>query len=150
MRFFPSIPCQIQLLALFLDNFIGYLQLWIALCIGTNSSAWLGTAALVTNMRNFPLSRGTVAGLIKGYVAVSAAVYTETFNGMLGNSATNLLLLLALGIPTACIVVMYFVRPCTPSLEEDNSTEHSHFMYTQISSVVLGVYLLVAKYLVIL
>jgi len=147
MRFFPSIPCQIQLLALFLDNFIGYLQLWIALCIGTNSSAWLGTAALVTNMRNFPLSRGTVAGLIKGYVAVSAAVYTETFNGMLGNSATNLLLLLALGIPTACIVVMYFVRPCTPSLEEDNSTEHSHFMYTQISSVVLGVYLLVATIL---
>ncbi|KAG2573159.1 protein NUCLEAR FUSION DEFECTIVE 4-like [Panicum virgatum] len=124
-----------------------YWVLWIALCIGTNSSAWLGTAALVTNMRNFPLSRGTVAGLIKGYVAVSAAVYTETFNGMLGNSATNLLLLLALGIPTACIVVMYFVRPCTPSLEEDNSTEHSHFMYTQISSVVLGIYLMVATIL---
>lgn len=98
-------------------------------------------------MRNFPLSRGTVAGLIKGYVAVSAAVYTETFNGMLGNSPTNLLLLLALGIPTACIVVMYFVRPCTPSLDEDNSTEHSHFMYTQISSVVLGVYLMVATIL---
>nr|CAB3487549.1 unnamed protein product [Digitaria exilis] len=124
-----------------------YWVLWIALCIGTNSSAWLGTAALVTNMRNFPLSRGTVAGLIKGYVAVSAAVYTETFNGMLGNSPTNLLLLLALGIPTACIVVMYFVRPCTPSLDEDNSTEHSHFMYTQISSVVLGVYLMVATIL---
>uniref|UniRef100_A0A804MDW8 Nodulin-like domain-containing protein n=1 Tax=Zea mays TaxID=4577 RepID=A0A804MDW8_MAIZE len=124
-----------------------YWVLWIALCIGTNSSAWLGTAALVTNMRNFPLSRGTVAGLIKGYVAVSAAVYTETFNGMLGNSPTNLLMLLALGIPTACIVVMYFVRPCTPSLDEDNSTEHSHFMYTQISSVVLGIYLMVATIL---
>ncbi|PNT61404.1 hypothetical protein BRADI_5g14850v3 [Brachypodium distachyon] len=122
-------------------------QLWIALCIGTNSSAWLGTAALVTNMRNFPLSRGTVAGLIKGYVAVSAAVYTETFNGMLQNSPANLLLLLALGIPTACIVVMYFVRPCTPSLDEDNATEHSHFVFTQISSVVLGVYLMVATIL---
>jgi hypothetical protein len=117
------------------------------LCIGTNSSAWLGTASLVTNMRNFPLSRGTVAGLIKGYVAVSAAVYTEAFNGMLGNSPTNLLLLLALGIPTACILVMYFVRPCTPSLDEDNTTEHGHFMYTQISSVVLGVYLMVATIL---
>ncbi|KAL6903657.1 hypothetical protein ACP4OV_004470 [Aristida adscensionis] len=130
--------------ALFLDDSP---KLWIALCIGTNSSAWLGTAALVTNMRNFPLSRGTVAGLIKGYVAVSAAVYTETFNGMLGNSATNLLLLLALGIPTACILVMYFVRPCTPSLDEDNATEHSHFVYTQVSSVVLGAYLMVATIL---
>ncbi|KAM0853772.1 hypothetical protein ACQ4PT_050845 [Festuca glaucescens] len=124
-----------------------YWVLWIALCIGTNSSAWLGTAALVTNMRNFPLSRGTVAGLIKGYVAVSAAVYTEAFNGMLNNSPTNLLLLLALGIPIACVLVMYFVRPCTPSLDEDNSTEHSHFVFTQISSVVLGAYLMVATIL---
>uniref|UniRef100_A0A0D9W6U4 Uncharacterized protein n=1 Tax=Leersia perrieri TaxID=77586 RepID=A0A0D9W6U4_9ORYZ len=124
-----------------------YWVLCIALCIGTNSSAWLGTAALVTNMRNFPLSRGTVAGLIKGYVAVSAAVYTETFNGMLQNSPTNLLLLLALGIPTACVLVMYFVRPCTPSLDEDNAAEHSHFMFTQISSVVLGIYLMVATIL---
>ncbi|XP_015692376.2 protein NUCLEAR FUSION DEFECTIVE 4-like [Oryza brachyantha] len=124
-----------------------YWVLCIALCIGTNSSAWLGTAALVTNMRNFPLSRGTVAGLIKGYVAVSAAVYTETFNGMLQNSPTNLLLLLALGIPTACVLVMYFVRPCTPSLDEDNAAEHSHFIFTQISSVVLGVYLMVATIL---
>ncbi|KAG8082581.1 hypothetical protein GUJ93_ZPchr0014g47286 [Zizania palustris] len=98
-------------------------------------------------MRNFPLSRGTVAGLIKGYVAVSAVVYTETFNGVLQNSPTNLLLLLALGIPTACILVMYFVRPCTPSLDEDNAAEHSHFMFTQISSVVLGVYLMVATIL---
>ncbi|GFS35772.1 major facilitator superfamily protein [Actinidia rufa] len=38
-------------------------QLWLALCVATNSSAWLGTAVLVTNMRNFPLSRGTVVGL---------------------------------------------------------------------------------------
>jgi hypothetical protein len=59
----------------------------------------LSTAALVTNMRHFPLSRGTVAGLIKGYVAVSAAVYTETFNGMLGNSPINLLLLPWFGDP---------------------------------------------------
>ena len=142
--------CCIQNFSIFsytLNIFSLLLQLWIALCIGTNSSAWLGTAALVTNMRNFPLSRGTVAGLIKGYVAVSAAVYTETFNGVLNNSPTNLLLLLALGIPIACVLVMYFVRPCTPSLDEDNATEHSHFVFTQVSSVVLGVYLMVATVL---
>ncbi|KAF0893081.1 hypothetical protein E2562_021334 [Oryza meyeriana var. granulata] len=55
-----------------------YWVLCIALCIGTNSSAWLGTAALVTNMRNFPLSRGTVAGLIKGYVALFSLVISMT------------------------------------------------------------------------
>ncbi|KAG5113214.1 hypothetical protein JHK82_036483 [Glycine max] len=41
------------------------LQLWFALAVGTNSCAWLSTAILVTNMRNFPVSRGTVAGILK-------------------------------------------------------------------------------------
>ncbi|XP_031385854.1 protein NUCLEAR FUSION DEFECTIVE 4 isoform X2 [Punica granatum] len=57
-----------------------YWLLWIALCVATNSSAWYGTAVLVTNMRNFPLSRGTVAGLLKGYIGISAAVYTAIYN----------------------------------------------------------------------
>ncbi|KAI4381988.1 hypothetical protein MLD38_008002 [Melastoma candidum] len=38
-----------------------YWLLFLALCVGTHSCAWFGTAVLVTNMRNFPLSRGTVA-----------------------------------------------------------------------------------------
>ncbi|KAJ1426660.1 Nodulin-like [Sesbania bispinosa] len=42
-----------------------YVLLWLALCVATNSSAWFGTAVLVTNMRNFPLSRGTISGILK-------------------------------------------------------------------------------------
>ncbi|XP_008775757.2 protein NUCLEAR FUSION DEFECTIVE 4-like [Phoenix dactylifera] len=114
--------------------------LWIALCIATNSSAWLGTGVLVTNMRNFPLSRGPVAGILKGYIGLSAAVYTEIYIGLLRDSSTKLLLFLTLGIPGICLAMMYFVRPCTPSLEEDSS-EHGHFLFTQISSILLGLYL---------
>ncbi|RWW59446.1 hypothetical protein BHE74_00033616 [Ensete ventricosum] len=118
-----------------------YWLLWIALCIATNSSAWFGTGVLVTNMRNFPLSRGTVAGILKGYVGLSAAVYTGLYTGVLHNSSTKLLLFLTLGLPIISLAMMYFVRPCTPSLEEDR-LEHGHFMFTQISSVFLGLYLL--------
>ncbi|KAJ0984794.1 hypothetical protein J5N97_003150 [Dioscorea zingiberensis] len=118
-----------------------YWLLWIALCIATNSCAWLGTGVLVTNMRNFPLSRGTVAGILKGYGGLSAAVYTEIYTGVLRNSPMKLLLFLTLGIPTICVAMMYFVRPCTPSLEDDAS-EHGHFLFTQIASVALGLYLL--------
>ncbi|KAL2465597.1 Major facilitator superfamily protein [Abeliophyllum distichum] len=118
-----------------------YWLLWVSLCIATNSSAWFSTAVLVTNMRNFPLSRGTVAGIIKGYAGLSAAVYTEIYSVLLRNSSTKLLLFLALGIPTLCLVMMYFVRPCTPA-SGDDSSEQSHFLFTQAASIVLGIYVL--------
>ncbi|KAL3528919.1 hypothetical protein ACH5RR_008241 [Cinchona calisaya] len=118
-----------------------YWVLFLALCIATHSSAWLGTAVLVTNMRNFPVSRGTVAGILKGYVGLSAAVLTEVYTMVLNDSASKLLLFLALGIPLICLAMMYFVRPCTPASEEDSS-ERAHFLFTQVASLLLAIYLL--------
>lgn len=115
-------------------------QLWITHCIATNSNAWFGTAVLVTNMRNFPLSRGTVAGILKGYVGLSAAVYTVIYSMVLKKSALNLLLFLAIGIPILCLALMYFVRPCTPASSEDPS-ERAHFLFTQAACVLLAVFL---------
>ncbi|KAK9100517.1 hypothetical protein Scep_023947 [Stephania cephalantha] len=115
--------------------------LWIAFCIATNSSAWMGTAVLVTNMRNFPLSRGTVAGILKGYGGLSAAVYTEICALALKNSSSKFLLFLAVGIPALCLALMYLVRPCTPASGEDSS-EHGHFIFVITASVVLGIYIL--------
>ncbi|KAG8379769.1 hypothetical protein BUALT_Bualt07G0123900 [Buddleja alternifolia] len=120
---------------------IPYWVLWLALCVATNSSAWLGTAVLVTNMRNFPLSRGTVAGILKGYVGLSAAVFTEVYSMVLNNSASNHLLLLTLGIPIIGLLMMYFIRPCTPASGED-SYEHVHFLFVQAASLALAIYLL--------
>uniref|UniRef100_A0ACD5XS62 Uncharacterized protein n=1 Tax=Avena sativa TaxID=4498 RepID=A0ACD5XS62_AVESA len=117
-----------------------YWLIWLALCLAANSGAWLGTAVLVTNMRNFPLSRGAVAGILKGYVGLSAAVYTVIYTGVLHDSAAGLLLLLTVGVPAVCLLTMYFVRPCEPSLAP-NSSEQVHFLFTQIGSIVLGFYL---------
>lgn len=117
------------------------MQLWFALCIATNSNAWFSTGVLVTNMRNFPVSRGTVAGILKGYSGLSAAVYTEVYSVLLGSSSLKLLMFLTLGVPTLCLVMMSFVRPCTPASGDDPS-EKSHFLFIQVSSVVLGVYVL--------
>ncbi|KAK9098520.1 hypothetical protein Syun_025565 [Stephania yunnanensis] len=122
------------------------IPLWIAFCIATNSSAWMGTAVLVTNMRNFPLSRGTVAGILKGYGGLSAAVYTEICALALKNSSSKFLLFLAVGIPALCLALMYLVRPCTPASGEDSS-EHGHFIFVITASVVLGIYILVTTVL---
>ncbi|KAL7259619.1 hypothetical protein ACSBR1_005498 [Camellia fascicularis] len=92
-------------------------------------------------MRNFPVSRGTVAGILKGYAGLSAAVYTEIFGILLHNSSAKLLLFLTLGIPTLCIVMMYAVKPGTPASGED-SAERGHFLFIQVASVLLGLYLL--------
>ncbi|XP_068303232.1 protein NUCLEAR FUSION DEFECTIVE 4 [Pyrus communis] len=118
-----------------------FVVLWITLLIAANSNAWFGTAVLVTNMRNFPLSRGTVAGILKGYIGLSAAVYTVLYSTVLQDSALNLLLFLALGIPVLCLALMYFIRPCTPASGEDSS-EHVHFLFTIAVSVLLAIYLL--------
>lgn len=106
----------------------------------------MGTAVLVTNMRNFPLSRGAVAGILKGYSGLSAAVYTELYTGVLRDSPTNLLLFLTLGVPAVCLLTMYFVRPCEPSLVESNA-EQVHFVFAQMASILLGVYLVGATVL---
>lgn len=53
----------------------------------------------------------------------------------------HLLLFLTIGVPIICISMMYFIRPCTPSLEED-SRERIHFLFAQGASMILGIYLL--------
>lgn len=92
-------------------------------------------------MRNFPLSRGTVAGILKGYGGISGAVFTEIYSVLLRNSSTSLLLFLAIGVPVLCLTMMYFVRPCTPASGEDPA-ERGHFLFIQAASFVLAVYLL--------
>ncbi|KAI9397368.1 hypothetical protein POPTR_003G012300v4 [Populus trichocarpa] len=123
-------------------SFLLLLQLWLALVIATNSNAWFGTAVVVTNMRNFPLSRGTVSGILKGCAGISAAVYTVVYSLVLKGSASNLLLFLTLVIPILCLAMMYFIRPCTPASGEDSS-EHVHFLFTQAAVILLAIYLLI-------
>ncbi|XP_044496252.1 protein NUCLEAR FUSION DEFECTIVE 4-like [Mangifera indica] len=119
-----------------------YWLLFLVLVVGANSNAWFGTAVLVTNMRNFPLSRGTVAGILKGYVGISAAIYTVLYSLVLKESKAGLLLFLTLGIPVICLVMLYFIQACTPASGEDSSV-HAHFIFTQAASIFLAIYVTV-------
>ncbi|BAT91490.1 hypothetical protein LR48_Vigan05g222300 [Vigna angularis] len=118
-----------------------YILICLALCVAANSSAWFGTAVFVTNMRNFPLSRGTISGILNGYGGISAEVYTLIYSLVLKGSASKLLLFLAVGLPAVCLLMMFFIRPCTPSGED--SSVHVHFIFVQAASVLLASYLVV-------
>uniref|UniRef100_A0A0R0FB77 Uncharacterized protein n=1 Tax=Glycine max TaxID=3847 RepID=A0A0R0FB77_SOYBN len=118
-----------------------FILLWFALAVATNSCAWLSTAILVTNMRNFPVSRGTVAGILKGYSGLSAAVFTQIYSVVFHNSSSKFLLFLAIGIPALCFSTMFLVRPCTPA-SGDDSAEKGHFLFIQGASVAMGLYIL--------
>jgi len=122
------------------------LQLWFSLLVAANSTAWLTTSVLVTNMRNFPASRGSVAGILKGYGGLSGAVWTAVYSILLHNNSSMFLLFLALGVPAICFCTMFLVRPCTPATGDDPA-EPYHFLFVQGSSVIMGVYLLVSTIL---
>ncbi|KAF8054743.1 hypothetical protein N665_1318s0012 [Sinapis alba] len=118
------------------------LGLWTHLAFSYSDSSWSSLlVVLVTNMKNFPLSRGTVAGILKGYAAIGGAVYTVIYNVFLDQSPTNLLLFLSLGIPVICFAMMYFIRPCAPASGEDSS-EHVHFVFTQAMAVLAALIVL--------
>ncbi|GAB2216869.1 hypothetical protein Droror1_Dr00000016 [Drosera rotundifolia] len=46
------------------------------LCMGGNNTTWMNTIVLVTCIRNFRKNRGPVAGILKGYVGFSTAIFT--------------------------------------------------------------------------
>ncbi|VAI23459.1 unnamed protein product [Triticum turgidum subsp. durum] len=146
-------------------NLVGYLMIYLAIdgrtarppvwlmcvyiCVGANSQSFTNTGALVTCVKNFPGSRGAVLGLLKGFVGLSGAIFTQLYIAIYGDDAKSLVLLVAWLPAAVCIVFVHTVRimPHRPvrrgGEEETAATTSDPFYCFLYISMALATYLLV-------
>ncbi|KAK9814114.1 hypothetical protein WJX72_000842 [[Myrmecia] bisecta] len=73
-----------------------YWQLLLLSGIAANGVVWLDTAAIITNVRNFPDERGTVVGAMKSFLGISASVCTSIYLAAFQPHALRFLFFMAL------------------------------------------------------
>ncbi|KAH7852528.1 hypothetical protein Vadar_026012 [Vaccinium darrowii] len=124
---------------------IPYWQMCIFLCMGGNSTTWMNTAVLVTCIRNFRRNRGPVSGILKGYVGLSTAIFTDLCTALFAENPSTFLLMLAVVPFLVCLTAVFFLReiPPSPTSAEDETQESQYFRILYAISVAIGIYLLV-------
>nr|CAB3492851.1 unnamed protein product [Digitaria exilis] len=150
-------------------NLAGYLMIYLAIdgrtarppvwlmciyiCIGANSQSFANTGALVTCVKNFPESRGVVLGLLKGFVGLSGAIFTQLYLAIYGDDAKSLVLLIAWLPAAISILFVHTVRimphPRGPTRRRGEgsspsaATSNDSFFCFLYISIALATYLLV-------
>lgn len=119
-----------------------YWQMCVFLCLGGNSTTWMNTAVLVTCIRNFRRSRGPVSGLLKGYVGLSTAIFTDTCSALFADDPASFLVMLAVVPAAVCALSMVFLREGAAAADEDD--DGRCFAAINSLAVAIALYLLAA------
>ncbi|XP_019172024.1 PREDICTED: protein NUCLEAR FUSION DEFECTIVE 4-like [Ipomoea nil] len=117
-----------------------YWQMCVFLCMGGNSTTWMNTAVLVTCMRNFKNNQGPVSGILKGYVGLSTAIFTDLCAALFSSSPSAFLLTLAIAPAVVCLIAAFFLRETPPTAAEDPRQSQIFHFFNALAFVV-AVYL---------
>ncbi|XP_050263089.1 protein NUCLEAR FUSION DEFECTIVE 4-like [Quercus robur] len=122
---------------------LSYWQMCIFLCMGGNSTTWMNTAVLVTCIRNFRRNRGPVSGILKGYVGLSTAIFTDVCAALFYDDASSFLVMLAVVPLAVCLVAAVFLRESPPASTSSDEKEETQFFWVfNAVAVFVAVYLL--------
>lgn len=115
----------------------------IFLCMGGNSTTWMNTAILVTCIRNFRKNRGPVSGILKGYVGLSTAIFTDVCSALFADDPAKFLMMLAVVPFVVCLAAMFFLREIPPSHTAAEEKEETKFFgVINVIAIVIALYLL--------
>lgn len=115
----------------------------IFLCFGGNSTTWMNTAVLVTCIRNFRRNRGPVSGILKGYVGLSTAIFTDICTALFSADPSTFLLMLAIVPLLVCLFAVFFLREMPPAATvAEEKQESKYFTVFNSVAVVVALYLL--------
>ncbi|KAI3953341.1 hypothetical protein MKW92_050410 [Papaver armeniacum] len=123
-----------------------YWQMCIFLALGGNSTTWMNTAILVTCMRNFRKNRGPVSGILKGFVGLSTAIFTDVCSALFADSPSKFLLMLAIVPAVVCLTAIFFLREVPESVTNtaaQQEEESKYLNFFNIVAVVVALYLLI-------
>ncbi|KAF8701012.1 hypothetical protein HU200_033904 [Digitaria exilis] len=121
-----------------------YWQMCVFLCLGGNSTTWMNTAVLVTCIRNFRRSRGPVSGLLKGYVGLSTAIFTDVCSALFADDPASFLVMLAVVPASVCALAMVFLREGPAGGDGGEEEDARCFAAINALAVAIALYLLAA------
>lgn len=111
--------------------------------MGGNSTAWMNTAVLVTCMRNFPKNRGPVSGILKGYVGLSTAIFTDICSALFSSDPSAFLLMLTIIPAVVCLICALFLHPAPPAARDHERDRETRFLnVVNAIAVIMAAYLL--------
>ncbi|RWW74497.1 hypothetical protein BHE74_00017557 [Ensete ventricosum] len=142
----PPLPYWQVVRTCFLSGFLGGSQMCVFLCMGGNSTTWMNTAVLVTCIRNFRRNRGPVSGILKGYVGLSTAIFTDICSALFADNPAAFLLMLAVVPAAVCTAAMFFLRESSPAGDDESAdldgAGAKYFGVINAMAVAIAVYLL--------
>ena len=142
-------------------NFSGYFVIWLAvvgkipkpavwqmclyICFGANSQNFTNTGGIVTCIKNFPEGRGQMMGLMKGFVGLSGALFTQIHYALYGDDSASMILLVAWLPPALALAFSSTVRPVKSSTHPRERRVFVHYMCVAIALAVFLMALIIAQ-----